>query len=78
MEFYLDNRLPPVELYQKTLAELPAGIVVSIEGIQYLKGDNCILLIDIAGHFQTISENLSRYVSKKKPRIIHGFLRQTI
>lgn len=62
------------DLSNKTMQELPAGTVVSIDGISYVRGDNCILLLDNAGHLQTISESLHKYTAKAIPRVIHGIL----
>ena len=78
MEIHLDNRLPPIELYQKTLEELPVGIVVGIDGFTYLKGVDCFIEIDANGHFKTNKDYFNEYISKKRPRVIYGFLYQTI
>lgn len=78
MEFHLDNRLPPLELYQKTLAELPVGIVVGIEGMTYIKGVNCVVRVDINGNIEKIEEYMEKYTLKERPKVIYGFLYQTI
>ena len=78
MEFHLDNREPSLELYQKTLAELPVGIVVGIEGMTYIKGTNCVVRVDINGNIEKIEEYMEKYTLKNRPRVIYGFLYQTI
>ncbi|MFN6264719.1 MAG: hypothetical protein ACK45D_00550 [Alphaproteobacteria bacterium] len=65
----------PTSPHKRKVSELPPNTVVTVEGSPYVVMVSGVALIDLAGDLRCVSPDLSEYIMRQTPYVIHGSFR---